>query len=67
MSTRPLRLFWEHLGLLTDPGYSARWKRKLEWYRAQGVVPFEEGVGRGGVLVISRDDKRGGIDSQALA
>lgn len=62
-----LRVFWEHLGLLTDPGYSARWERKLDWYRAQGVVPFEEGGGGGGILVTSRDDERGGIDSQALA
>jgi len=62
-----LRVFWEHLGLLTDPDYTARWKRKLEWYRAQGVIPFEEGGGPAGVLVTSRDDERGGIDSNSLA
>ncbi len=28
------RYYWEHLGRLRDPDYEARWKRKLEAYRA---------------------------------
>jgi hypothetical protein len=61
-----LTVIWEHLGLLSDPGYRARWQRKLEWYRRQGVTPSAEGGGSRGLLVTTEDDARGGIDSAAI-
>jgi hypothetical protein len=61
-----LTVIWEHLGLLSDPGYRARWQRKLEWYRRQGVAPLAEGGGSRGMLVTTEDNARGGIDSAAI-
>ena len=52
-------LLWEHLGMLDDPDYCARWAAKLEWYRANG---FTEGVN----LFITHDETGGGLDSQLL-
>lgn len=57
------RVFWEHLGMLHDPTYGARWQQKLAWYREQGILPHAEGGGPNGRLVTSEDDARGGIDS----
>lgn len=57
---------WEHLGLLADPGYRARWEAKLAWYRRNGVLPHDEGGGVAGTLIITRDDERGGISSQQI-
>jgi len=57
------KFYWEHLGMMNDPGYRSRWEKKLAWYRSQGVNPIEEGGGPNGTLVISADDEKGGIDS----
>ena len=32
-------VYWEHLGMMNQPSYARRWAEKLEWYRANGVVP----------------------------
>ncbi len=60
-----LRVYWEHLGLLHNPEYRARWQRKLAWYRAQDIVPHDEDKdgGSAGLLLITRDDEQGGIDA----
>ncbi len=58
--------YWEHLGMLNHPDYRARWERKLEWYRAQDIIPYEEGGGAQGTLIITRDDPAGGFDSLRL-
>ncbi|MEJ5365820.1 MAG: hypothetical protein WHS86_12005 [Desulfosoma sp.] len=36
-----LVIYWEHLGMLFDPDYRARWERKKAWYEAQGIRPWE--------------------------
>jgi len=59
--------YWEHLGMLTNPEYRARWERKLAAYRAAGIVPHDEGGGETGTLIITRDDERGGIDAKRIA
>ncbi len=59
--------YWEHLGMLRDPGYRSRWERKLAWYRTQNILPLEEGGGEAGTLIITTDDAEGGIDSVAIA
>ena len=61
------RYYWEHLGLLHNPEYEARWNRKLEVYRDACILPYEEGGGEAGTLIVSRDDDRGGIDAKAIA
>lgn len=58
--------YWEHLGLLADPVYRDRWERKKAWYRAQGILPREEGGGEAGVLITTQDSPEGMIDSSAL-
>jgi ATP-dependent exoDNAse (exonuclease V) alpha subunit len=60
-------IYWEHLGLLHREDYRRSWEKKLAWYRANGVLPLEEGGGPNGTLVITRDDPQGGIDSQTIS
>jgi len=59
--------YWEHLGLLHNPDYAARWERKRAAYRESGILTREEGEGESGTLIITRDDPAGGIDAQAIA
>lgn len=54
----------EHLGMLSDPGYMRRWTKKLEWYRREDVLPFEEGGGMRGVLVTTTETV--GIDAAQI-
>lgn len=61
-----LKVFWEHLGMMSKPDYKRKWSAKLEWYRAHGVLPFGEGGGPNGTLVTSEDLPGGAIDSQEL-
>jgi hypothetical protein len=58
--------YWEHCGMLGDSGYAKKWTLKKEWYRAQGVLPHEEGGGERGTLIETEDDAHGGISSQAI-
>lgn len=58
-------IYWEHLGMMIDPEYRQRWEKKLEWYKAQGLRPLDE-RNSDGDLLITYDDKRGGVDSQKI-
>jgi hypothetical protein len=58
------KVFLEHLGMMAEPAYRRRWQGKLNWYRAQGVLPSEEGGGESGVLVTTTEDR--GIDSASI-
>ena len=55
--------YWEHLGMLNKKSYRESWDRKKEWYRKNGITA--EG-GENGTLVISKDNKKGGISSQEI-
>jgi len=59
-------ILWEHCGMLADEGYRSRWESKLQWYRANGVLPLEEGGGERATLVVTQDDERGGIDGRQI-
>lgn len=62
-------IYWEHLGMLEDPIYAERWKRKLAWYEAIGISEASDGApegGDGGLLIVTTDDDKGGISSQAI-
>lgn len=56
-------IYWEHLGMLGDPGYADGWERKKAWYSEQGVLPLEDGGGPAGALVWT--DDRDGVDVPA--
>jgi len=61
-----LQVYWEHLGMLNVPEYKERWERKLAWYRKEEVLPYQEGGGEEGILIITKDDERGGIRSDEI-
>ena len=50
-------IFWEHLGMLADPRYAAKWAEKKTWYARNGVLPLEDGGGQRGLIVT--DDLHG--------
>lgn len=58
--------YWEHCGMLHVPNYRKRWEEKLAWYKANGVLPFEEGGGPKGTLILTRDEANGSIDSSKI-
>lgn len=59
--------YWEHLGLLEDPTYQARWHRKKAAYIAAGILPWQDGGGDNGTLIETRDSSAGGVDSSEIA
>lgn len=58
--------YWEHCGMLHVPSYRRRWEEKLAWYRANGILPHDEGSGQRGTLIITRDEANGSIDSMKI-
>ncbi len=52
--------------MLHDPGYKRRWERKLQWYRDNQILPYEEGEGDNGTLIVTEDTPEGGISSQEI-
>lgn len=58
--------YWEHCGMLGDPEYAERWARKLKWYASHGIVPHDDAPGATRSLVVTEDDEKGGISSQAI-
>jgi hypothetical protein len=61
-----ITVYWEHCGMLHVPSYRQRWEEKLAWYRANGILPYEEGGGDKGTLVVTRDEANGSIDSAKI-
>lgn len=61
-----VKYVWEHLGMLGDRGYKRRWQEKERWYRDNGILAHDDGGGPNGVLIVTRDDPRGGIDSSSI-
>ncbi|BBZ55239.1 AAA family ATPase [Mycolicibacterium phocaicum] len=39
-------VYWEHLGMMNQPSYARRWADKLDWYRANGVLPALDSAGQ---------------------
>lgn len=58
--------YWEHCGMLHVPNYRRRWELKLAWYKANGILPREEGGGPNGTLIVTRDETNGSIDSSMI-
>ena len=59
-------IYWEHLGMMRSPAYRRRWQQKQTWYRKEGVLPWEEGGGSAGTLLVTQDDERGGINVKEI-
>ena len=55
--------YWEHCGMLHVPQYRRRWEEKMAWYRANGILPSDEGGGERGTRIITRDGANGSIDA----
>ncbi|MFC1529562.1 ATP-dependent RecD-like DNA helicase [Gemmatimonadota bacterium] len=64
---RGVTFYWEHLGLLDDPGYRARWERKREEYTEAGIKPYQSGGEQEGILIETRDQPGGGLDAAEIA
>lgn len=58
--------YWEHCGVFNDPAYQVRWHDKLEWYRHHDILPYEEGGGDRGTLIVTRDKENGGISAAEI-
>ncbi len=58
--------YWEHCGMLHDPDYRIRWERKLQWYKEHGILPYSEGGGERGTLIVTRDSEGGAISSPEI-
>ena len=59
--------YWEHLGMLDDRGYRARWEAKRAEYLECGIGPHEDGGGAEGTLIETRDEPGGRLDAAAIA
>jgi hypothetical protein len=59
-------IFIEHLGLMDNPKYVARWEKKLAAYRAIGILPEAEGGGSDGTLVTFAETKDSVIDTNII-
>lgn len=55
--------YWEHNGMLSTKEYRQRWERKLAAYRKQGILPFAEGGGKNGTLLITEEKEGSGLDA----
>lgn len=58
--------YWEHCGMLHDLEYRKRWERKQALYRQHDILPFEEGGGSNGTLIVTRDSPQGAIDTAEI-
>ena len=64
---RGVTFYWEHLGMLDNPGYRARWEQKRVEYLECGIGLSEEGGGPEGILIETRDEPGGSLDATAIA
>jgi AAA domain-containing protein/UvrD-like helicase family protein len=64
---RGVTFYWEHLGLLDDPGYRLRWETKRAEFIAARIKPWQEGGGEAGTLIETRDEPGGALDAEAIA
>jgi hypothetical protein len=61
-----ITVYWEHLGMLSDPTYARRWAKKLQWYGAMGLQPNGPENAKGERLVTSQNRHDGAIDSAQI-
>lgn len=61
-----ITVYWEHLGMLSDPTYEKRWDKKLDWYKSMGLEPNGPENPKGERLVTSQNRVDGAIDSAQI-
>lgn len=61
-----ITFYWEHCGMLSNPGYRSRWEEKKQWYIDHGILPHEQGGGSKGTLIVTEDRPDGGISSKDI-
>lgn len=61
-----ITVYWEHLGMLSDPTYARRWEKKVSWYKAMGLEPNGPENAKGERLVTSQNRHDGAIDSARI-
>jgi hypothetical protein len=54
--------YWEHLGMLANPGYRRRWERKLQAYEAAGIRPLGTTASAARQLIITTEEVGRGLD-----
>ena len=54
-----MKKYHEHLGLMDKDWYMEQWMKKMILYYWAGIIPGKN-------LIITADDRRGGIDQQAI-
>ena len=59
--------YWEHLGLLHDPGYRSRWEAKRAEYFAAGIRPPGDAADSERILIETHDEPGGGLDAAEIA
>ncbi|WP_295790632.1 AAA family ATPase [Mucilaginibacter sp.] len=50
-----INYYWEHCGVINDKGYDERWDSKYKWYIENDILPFEQGGGDNGTLIVTKD------------
>lgn len=53
-----INYYWEHCGMLHDKGYAERWESKYQWYLDNDILPWEQGGGNNGTLIVTKDEPR---------
>jgi len=53
-----INYYWEHCGMLHDKGYAERWASKYQWYIDNAILPWEQGGGENGTLIVSKDEPK---------
>jgi hypothetical protein len=63
-----INYYWEHLGMLSDPNYKHNWEQKLQWYKQNDILPYDENEdgGENGTLIITEDDANGAISVKSI-
>lgn len=51
--------YWEHCGMTNDTNYNRYWEEKKKVYEQNGIIEGEN-------LIVSKDDKKGGIDTEKI-
>jgi hypothetical protein len=56
------KIYWEHLGMLDNQSYRAKWEQKLAWYRENGLELYDEDNQAPSVLVTTTDSSSQGLN-----
>jgi ATP-dependent exoDNAse (exonuclease V) alpha subunit len=60
------KIYWEHCGMFYDPQYRKKWAEKERWYRENEILPYKEGGGPNGILIVTQDTMEGGISTREI-